>query len=678
MILSQANRDASVATLLSRVEETYELILEDKSSSRINATKDILVQIAQKIRECAIFVSTYSETKNFCRLSRLFLPFQEFISFTGLRLGKSVIKETDAKVADYNSALDKLMQDLRDRTLLNIQVDVQQIREDLSLDSMVCAGQVGLIKGKKCLDGTRIEILNEILDWMNNTDPATPPILWLHGQAGRGKSAIAHTIALQAQNLGMLGSCFCFSRARHHEGLHVKLFTTIARHLADYDLRLRQTLAEVIAAHYTLRDTADMAEQWQKFILEPFSQLEGPSSRNVVIVIDALDESGAEVTRRDILDILAAPDAQLPANIRIVLTSRPIMDITQALLASQHVQARSLDDIGAESVTRDITHYISTRLKKLGAAFSDKDLEQLAVKSNGIFEWARLACEYLRPRFGVEPEACFREITSHGIGDARILLDEMYTTFLKDLTQGSPLDKFRSVMRQILWLKEPLSISALDSMRYKFTRKDDHFSVRIILGYMASFLTGTTDLSTPVCPLHASFYDFMLDKKRSGKFFINEADVHHQLALASLCVMQDGLQFNICGLETSYVRNAAVTDLSMKIEKNIPMHLLYSCRFWATHLHDCTFGTDLAKGIMVFVSGEKILFWMEVLGVCKYIGEADRALTSVEGWLQVSVYIAQTDWHAENEVTGKTRAGGYSGIHSGWHQVCTKFCWCDF
>ena len=40
---------------------------------------------------------------------------------------------------------------------------------------------------------------------------------------------------------------------------------------------------------------------------------------------------------------------------------------------------------------------------------------------------------------------------------------------------------------------------------------------------------------------------------------------------------------------------------------------------------------------MVFVSGEKILFWMEVLGVCKYIGEADRALTSVEGWLQVSV-----------------------------------------
>ena len=36
------------------------------------------------------------------------------------------------------------------------------------------------------------------------------------------------------------------------------------------------------------------------------------------------------------------------------------MDIKQAMLASQHDQARSLDDIEAESVTRDITHYIFT------------------------------------------------------------------------------------------------------------------------------------------------------------------------------------------------------------------------------------------------------------------------------------------------------------------------------
>ena len=535
------------------------------------------------------------------------------------------------------------MQDLRDRALLDVQVGVQQIGEGvqqiwegLSLDSLACAGQVGLIKGKKCLDGTRTEILGEILDWINNTDPATPPILWLHGQAGRGKSAIAHTIALQAQNLGMLGSCFCFSRVRHHEKLHVKLFATIARDLADGDLRFRQILAEVIANDHSLRDTADIAEQWKKLILEPLSQLGGPLFRNVIVVIDALDESGAEATRQDILDTLAY--AQLPSNIRIVLTSRPIMDIRQALLASQHVQARSLDDIETESATRDITHYISTTLKKLGTAFSDKDFEQLAAKSNGLFEWARLACDFLRPRIGVIANERFHKIMTHA-GDGANLLDGIYTMSLKDLIQGDAdiLERFHSVMRQILSSKEPLSISALDSMRCKFTREEDHFRVDIILGYMASFLTGTTDLTTPVRPLHASFYDFLLDKKRSGEFFIDQADAHHELALASLCAMQDGLRFNICGLETSYVRNSAVMDLALKIEKNIPLHLLYSCRFWATHLHDSTFDTDLAKYVMDFVTGEKLLFWMEVLGVCKCIGEADRALSSAQGWLQVSI-----------------------------------------
>jgi len=549
-----------------------------------------------------------------------------------------MLKETGTKVTNYNSKLDKLMQDLRDLALLDVQVGVQQIWEDLSLDSLACAGQVGLIKGKKCLDGTRTEILTEILDWINNTDPSTPPILWLHGQAGRGKSAIAHTIALQAQNLGMLGSCFCFNRTRHHEGLHVKLFMTIAHHLADRDLHLWQILAEVIANDYSLRDTADVAEQWQKFILKPLSQQAGPLSRNVVIVIDALDESGAEATRRDILNILAARDAQLPANIRIMLTSRPIMDIRQALLANQHVQARSLNDIEAESVTRDITHYFSTTLKELGAAFSDKDVEHLAAKSNGLFEWARLACDFLHPRIGVIANEHFRKIMSHA-GDGANLLDGMYTMSLKDIVQGDAdvLERFHSVMRQILWSKEPLSINTLDSMRCKFTREDDHFPVGIILGYMASFLTGTTDPSTLVRPMHASFYDFLLDKKWSGKFFINESDVHHELALSSLCVMQDGLRFNICGLETSYVHNSAVADLARKIEKNIPLHLLYSCRFWATHLHDSTFDTDLAKHVMDIVTGERILFWMEVLGVCKCIGEADRALTSAEGWLQVNM-----------------------------------------
>ena len=566
----------------------------------------------------------------------------------GRRLGKNVLSETVTKVANYNSKLDKLMQGLRDQALVDvqdnvqkIQDNVQQMRQDLSLDFLACAGRVGKNKEKKCLDGTRKEILKEIVDWINNTDTTAPRVFWLHGQAGKGKSAIAHTIALQAENLGLLGSCFCFTRVRQHEGLHTKLFPTVARDLADRDLRLRPLLAEVIANKHSLRDMEDIEEQWQKFIFEPLSQLEGSSTGNVVVVIDALDESGAERTRSTVLKVLAGHAAKLPENLRILLTSRPLPDIREVLDVARHVRVSSLDDIDTESTIGDIHLYVSDRLKNLGGAFSDGNLQQLAAKSDGVFEWARLACDFVSNRIRVIAMKRLEEILSQAPGDGRTLLDEMYTTFLKEFTQGPSdvLDMFRSVMRQILWSKEPLSISALDFIRNRFPQQEDHYPVGDVLNSMASLLSGTSEVSTPIRPLHASFYDFLLDEKRSGVFFIGKGNVYHDLTLALLSIMEAGLRFNICKLETSYLPNSKVVDLENRIKTNIPSYLLYACQFWAMHLQDGGLDIELAQSVNEFVTGEKLLFWLEVLGICKLIREADQALSSAEGWFQVKLLL---------------------------------------
>ena len=77
-----------------------------------------------------------------------------------------------------------------------------------------------------------------------------------------------------------------------------------------------------------------------------------------MVVIDALDEGGAEASRAAFLDALAAYDAELPTNIRIFLTSRPLVDIGEVLNTAQHVRARSLDDIDVELTIRDI-QYVS-------------------------------------------------------------------------------------------------------------------------------------------------------------------------------------------------------------------------------------------------------------------------------------------------------------------------------
>ncbi|KIM66068.1 hypothetical protein SCLCIDRAFT_399095, partial [Scleroderma citrinum Foug A] len=617
LMLSQPSLDASIGGLVSTIERTYELVMDHRASSKINATKDVLVEIAQVVQECAQFVTKYSETKTF---------------WSWLR--KSVPSETTTKVTNYNRRLEKLMQELRDRPIPDIQYGIKQMYEDRSSNCLACADRAGLNEAKKCLNGTRIEILNEIVAWIDNTDATTPPIFWLYGQAGKGKSAIAHTIALLARNLGMLGSCFCFTRVRQHEQLHMKLFPTIARDLADRDLRLRLLLIEVTTNDHSLRDTTDVAVQWKKLILEPLSQFKGSPSGSVV-VIDALDESGAEHTRATILRVLAAYGEGLPANIRILLTSRPLVDIEEALHTSPHIYARSLDAIDTELTMRDIHLYVSTRLNGLRDTFSNDNLQQLAAKSGGVFEWARLACDFVSPQIGVIPKDRFHEIMSHVPGDGRTLLDEMYTTFLKDLLRGPDERRvFRSVMRQILWLKEPLPISALDFMRDRFPREDDRYPVGLTLNFMASLLVGVSEMSTPVRPLHASFYDFLLEETRSGEFCIQQGDVHRDLAVASLSVMQAGLHFNICRLETSYISNVEVEDLEKRVQENISPHLLYSCQFWASHLQGAAFDADLAQLVRGFATGEQMLFWLEALGVSKLIREANLALTSAERWLQ--------------------------------------------
>ena len=67
-MLSQTSFDTSIGDLVAGVQQAYELILENRSPSKINSAKDVLVEIAQVVQECSQFVMRYSETKNFCAL----------------------------------------------------------------------------------------------------------------------------------------------------------------------------------------------------------------------------------------------------------------------------------------------------------------------------------------------------------------------------------------------------------------------------------------------------------------------------------------------------------------------------------------------------------------------------------------------------------------------------------
>ncbi|KIO10425.1 hypothetical protein M404DRAFT_995614, partial [Pisolithus tinctorius Marx 270] len=506
LLINQANMDNEVFGLLNTVKDLYEFLMEKDTIENMDSMKETLRRISQEMSAAALFVIKYCKKKNIL-----------------IRIGDSLVSDPQTVACGHIKNLGDLMQQYRDRAIRDIQIKMSHVLEDLNLEGMAYAAGAGLNTTKKCLEGTRTEILKDIINWITTCDVNAPRILWLHGQPGRGKSAIAHTIASWIKDVKAPGTCFCFARDRQAERREEKILTTIARDLADRDPAFRRALSNVVSNDHSLKTTCDVLQQWKRFILEPLSEINGEIVGNVVVVIDALDESGPETSRRQILGLLKSSEAaHLPANFRILLTSRPLPDIGRVMRDVPHVKATSLDDVPRELVERDIQLYVSKELDRF-PGIGATEVQNVVKKSDGLFEWARLACEFIKPgKAGETSKERYDNLMALESKEGRTLLDTTYFEILKGgiPESGRGLERYHSVMRQVMMTLEPLPMAALNLMREKFPSKQEHYDIFLILEFMSPVLGGIVDRVSAVRPLHASFYDFLTDRSRSGIYFI--------------------------------------------------------------------------------------------------------------------------------------------------------------
>jgi len=405
---------------------------------------------------------------------------------------------------------------------------------------------------------------------------------------------------------------------------------------------VRRALGQVIRDDRALRTTRDVEEQLETFILKPAAQLRivGP----ILIIIDALDESSDPRSRHRLLSLLAKRMPELPGNFRVLLTSRPERDIEDAFSHNDRIMYKRMDAIKRSSTDKDILTYIRTQLNE---RLDDRNCQLLAHKAEGLFQWAFTACEAIRGlgEGGLTTTERFDRVISASQDNDMGPLDSLYLGILSQLfrrTDTTIMDRFKSVMGPIMTAFEPLSIDSLTQMRQRPSSGED--DVQVIVQFMGSVLSGVSQASTPIRPLHTSFRDFLTDPSRSGDFCVNISDQHKALVVASLRVMKAELRFNICRLETSYVRNQDISDLADRINKFIPLHLSYSCRFWAEHLR----AIDFDSGILAEVRDhlyERLLFWLEVLSLLGIINISPQALSHVYEWCMVcfSSHFSSTD-----------------------------------
>lgn len=99
--------------------------------------------------------------------------------------------------------------------------------------------------------------------------------------------------------------------------------------------------------------------------------------------------------------------------------------------------------------------------------------------------------------------------------------------------------------------------------------------------------------------------------------------------------MKDLLRFNICNIETSFIRNEDIPDLGARIQDCIPSHLEYACVYWSSHLCEAPYSRELSDQLSAF-SYQKLLFWFEVLSLLKTFGRvAGQSLLYASIWAKV-------------------------------------------
>ncbi|KIM20489.1 hypothetical protein M408DRAFT_81907, partial [Serendipita vermifera MAFF 305830] len=487
----------------------------------------------------------------------------------------------------------------------------------------------------RCMEGTRQNILAEIRRWMEDID--APNILWLKGYPGVGKSAIASSVMEQVRSLKRLGSSFFFQREKANSMTPNALWRVVAYDLARQYPAIKEKIIAALKNDETISVTLDIDRLFHQLIHDPLvgSQgiLKGPPP---VVILDALDECGGldgqrSEHRRSLLRTLK-DWSRLPRKFKLFVTSRDESDIGRLFSTiSHHVVEVFTGQLVEAQSSGDIEKFLRSRFQEISAAYSrslrpdwpgSPIIQELTAKSQGLFIWVKVITNFADS--GDPEEQLSQILRGGGAGDMSTLYSFILNSFFPNPSTAL-IGSFRSILGAVILAKIPFSVpSLIRLLSLKPTTME-----RICNGLQA-----VMDSRATLRIQHQSFVDFLIDpSKCPSAFLIDRKRENQSLTIACLRTMRDGLQFNICDLETSYLRNSDVPNIAARVEKCIPPELSYSCLFWASHLKETPFRLEELSYLEDFMD-KQFLYWLEVLSLIKRVNVASSMLWTLIDWIQ--------------------------------------------
>nr|POF13684.1 vegetative incompatibility protein het-e-1 [Quercus suber] len=516
--------------------------------------------------------------------------------------------ESRAAAAEWKKDLILTLEKLDNIQLVTRSLNVLQMKADLSKLIKVQEATYNSSAEEKlsvCLKGTRSEILHDIEQWIDQPDGKL--IYWLCGKAGTGKSTISRTIAQRFVDKQCLGASFFFKRGEQNRSNATHFFSTIAAQLSDLLPHLRVPISAALDKDSMLCGRR-LQEQFEKLVLVPVLSIDPADlhPQRVAIVIDALDDKLDSKFHQDIV-LEEVQELTIGRDIRVYF-NHEFAKIKQDRLLTRPNDALPVDWP------------------------SEEDMQMLVNLAVPLFIFASTVCRFLSES---KPRERLRSILAQRTSEASQLA-KTYAPILDQLLlekdeeeQVEILTRFRKVVGLIILAADPLSVVSLASLLGM--SQDD---ILDIVDHLHSVLQIPSSSRDPVRLMHLSFRDFLIDPKRKDKdrFWINEAELHGQLAVDCLRRLNElgTFKYDICCVVKPGTRRAQVT--AEQIATSIPSDVAYACNYWPEHLIRNGIQLIDDKAEHKFLQ-EHLLHWLEAL---TWLGELWSAIYHIHGLMPLA------------------------------------------
>ncbi|KAF9473029.1 hypothetical protein BDN70DRAFT_925383 [Pholiota conissans] len=400
----------------------------------------------------------------------------------------------------------------------------------------------------RCHPATRIMILQTIFDWIiQSGHQQSERILWLNGAAGAGKSAIMQSIAERCALAGIAVVSFFLSRSDSSRNTMASLVPTLVYQLLQRIPETANGILETIKKNPLIFDLG-LEFQFQELIFRPLYLLPPDLQQLFVIFIDGLDECIELSHQSNLIKTISKVLSNANIPVKFLIASRRESQIEASFGQKDVINLLRIVPLDKIQASDDIRRYIQARFDDIKKTHLRKaylpaswpqpgDIEEIVAKASGQFIYASVVMNY---------------VSSHSAHPV-VQLDVIKGIRLRRPSSENPFAHLDALYEHIFsrvedldLVRNILAMTLIDLRDWPCSR--DITVLEALFGLhpgeletLFTSLTAVIQCDTPssnyyssnqpwgnciygsmkIVFLHASLPDFLLDKTRSDRYFID-------------------------------------------------------------------------------------------------------------------------------------------------------------